>query len=136
MTALPLPAAARALGVSERQLRRFLRDGAPVARRGGRGRGRATLIDVEAVRAWRARPDDRLRQFAGEVPELVAEAAEEAFQLVEGPQKRAAAGILAGAWYVTTTRLLGRLRGDLPDLQDPSAIPPPIERLREIAGRK
>lgn len=54
MTGLPLPAAARELGVSVPTLRRWLRQGAPQAARGRRGRGHAATIDPEQVRAWRA----------------------------------------------------------------------------------
>lgn len=50
---VPVPAAARELRVSEITLRRWVRDGAPVVLRGGRGRGNATLICPDAVRAWR-----------------------------------------------------------------------------------
>src|SRR5690606_32463639 len=85
MTALPIPAAAAQLGVSTPTLKRWLRQGAPVARRGRRGRGCRTLIDPEAIRAWRraqdadhAQVEAVLRALAGRIPELLADAAEEA----------------------------------------------------------
>lgn len=54
MTALAIPDAASELGVSTCTLRRWIAAGCPVARRGGRGRGRLTMVDPERVRAWRA----------------------------------------------------------------------------------
>lgn len=53
MSGVPIAQAAQALDVSSITLRRWIAQGCPVARRGGRGRGRATLVDVQAVRAWR-----------------------------------------------------------------------------------
>lgn len=49
---MPLKEAAGELGVSSITLRRWIAQGAPVARRGGRGRGNATLIVPDAVKAW------------------------------------------------------------------------------------
>src|SRR5690554_4975468 len=79
MSAAPVHEAAQALGVRPGTLRRWLRDGCPVARRGGRGRGRATLVDVCEVARWR---DARERSpceavligLAADVPEIVADA--------------------------------------------------------------
>src|SRR5262245_58720791 len=103
--------AARELGISRSQLARDIRAGAPVARRGGRGRGRTTRIDVDAVAKWRkgkgAQLDvDALRLFAAVIPELVAEEIYEAFTKIDGPHKRECAGALAAVWYCVTTRLL------------------------------
>lgn len=56
--ALPLPAAAEAVGLSERELRRAIRDNelAP------RYRGSKPLIDVEELRDWfRALPTEKRR---------------------------------------------------------------------------
>lgn len=134
MTALPLPAAARALSVSEATLRRWIRRGAPQARRGRRGRGHACLIDVAAITAWRGHhgPSPGLRVFASEIPELVAAAVDECFRAITGPHKRASAGVLAATWYVVTVRLLDRLHADLPGLQDVGELPEMIQRLRQI----
>jgi len=133
---LPLPLAARELGISTQTLRRWLRQGAPQARRGRRGRGGRALVDPAAVAAWRgggkASGADFLTVFACEVPELVAVAVLEAHQRVEGPHKRATAGVLAGAWYLVSVALLDRLRRDVPGLADPATVPPQIAHLRDI----
>ena len=138
MTAVPLPAAAAELCVSVPTLRRWLRQGAPQARRGWRGRGGDALVDPAAISAWRgshaAVDHADLEVLAGELPELVAAAVADAFQRVEGPHKRLVAGVLAGAWYVITTALLDRLRRDVPHLRDPDALPREIDRLRSICG--
>ena len=49
---LPLAACAVALGLTVRQLRYAVRQGAPVARRGHKGRGGATLVEPAAISAW------------------------------------------------------------------------------------
>ena len=84
MTARPLPEAARALGVSTSTLRRWMQAGAPVARRGRRGRGCRALLDPVAVQAWRegerGDADAALRDLAGRLPELIGDAMAEAFR--------------------------------------------------------
>lgn len=132
MTAVPLPEAARALGLSTRQLERDIVAGAPVARRGSRGRGHATLVDVVALEAWRRSRDDRLRMYAAELPELIAGAVWAAFVAETGPHKRALAGALASAWYQVSTAALDRARRDVPDLPELSALPEKITALRRI----
>lgn len=140
---LPVQDAARALGVTVRTLRRDLAAGAPVVRRGGRGRGRAALVDVAAIEAWRrcrsqaAATDDVLRVIAAEIPEILAAACHTAFVTIDGPHKRQAAGILAGAWYLASVAVLDHLRRIDPTLPDVTAVPEKIDRLRRIfeAGR-
>lgn len=130
--------AARALGISERALRRDIAAGAPVLRRGSRGRGRAALLDVDAIAAWRRsrapRSDDRLLVLAAEVPEIIGGAMHEAFALVDGPHKRLVAGALAGAGYMAIVALLDRLRREAPSVPEASTLPPKIIRLRQIFG--
>lgn len=135
MTTVPLTAAARKLNVSVPTLRRWMADGAPVARRGRRGRGGAALLDVAAIEAWRGTgaATDLLHVLAAEVPELVAGAVEEAFRAATGPHKRAFAGHLALAWFEVTSRLLDRLRRDVPEIPELATVPERIERLRQIA---
>lgn len=136
---LRVPAAAEVLGISVPTLRRWIARGAPVSRRGRRGRGSATLVDPVAVTAWRGSCDVTdhadLVVLAAELPELVGAAVAEAFHHVDGPHKRACAGVLAGAWYLVVLALLDRLRHDVPDLRDPDVLPASIERLRKISSR-
>jgi hypothetical protein len=55
MTPLPVPRAARELGVSPATLRRWIReDGAPCVALGSVGRNCGSTVDVNAVRLWRA----------------------------------------------------------------------------------
>lgn len=127
---LPIAQAARALGTSETSLRRWIKAGAPVARRGRRGRGHVTLIDVAAVEAWRAGGDDAaLRDLAARLPELLGDAMVEAHRLA--PDKRGAAWMACASWqlalYAINDHLAERL-GELP----PPQVPESIERLRKI----
>jgi hypothetical protein len=57
---LPLSEAAQRLQLSVPQLRHAIAKGAPTAHRGTRGRGHATLIDVDVMREW-MRADDGQR---------------------------------------------------------------------------
>ena len=136
MTARPLPEAARALGVSTSTLRRWVRDGAPVARRGRRGRGCRALVDPVAVQAWRegerGDADDALRELAGRVPEMVGDAMAEAHRLA--PDKRGAAWVAVAAWQLTIGAIFDHLAEQIDDLPEPE-VPEQIERLRKIATR-
>ena len=134
-SALSIPDAARALGVSPRAVRRMVERGAPVARRGGRGRGRATLIDVAALRAWQ-RPSGRLVApvvLARMLPAAIGTAIAAAHREIDGPHKRAAAGVLAGAWYAASCAALDELRRLDADVPEIDVVPDEIARLREIA---
>lgn len=53
MSGAPIAQAAQALGVSSITLRRWIAQGAPVAKRGSRGRGHSTLVIPAAVLAWK-----------------------------------------------------------------------------------
>ncbi|MGK2926494.1 MAG: hypothetical protein ACSLE2_12835 [Lysobacterales bacterium] len=134
-----VPEAATALGVHPATLRRWLRAGAPQARRGRRGRGGGALVDLAALRAWRvgrrepceagvARAD--LVILAGELPEMMATAVHDAWRNTSGPWKRELAGVMAGAWFEATSALLDRLRADCPAVPELQAIPERIEYLR------
>lgn len=136
MTARPLPEAARALGVSDSTLRRWVRDGAPVARRGRRGRGCRALVDPMAVLAWREGErgdvDATLRELAGRLPELIGDAMAEAARLA--PDKRGAAWVAVAGWQLVLGAILDHLGEHVPDLPEPE-VPEQIERLRKIATR-
>lgn len=128
--------AAAELGVSPNTLRRWIKGGAPVARHGRRGFGGAVEVDVGAIRAWRNATGgtDALRAFAGRIPELLAQAAEETFLLADG-SKRDAASNLAAGWLIGMETLLAALRVEIPDLGEIEATPEGIERLRGIAKK-
>jgi hypothetical protein len=49
---LPLPEVARAMGKSPDTVRRWVSAGCPTISRGGRGRGRAAVLDLDEVRRW------------------------------------------------------------------------------------
>lgn len=137
MTALPLADAAHALEVSESTLQRWIAAGAPIARRGYRGRGRRTLIEVEAVRAWRRQGDDDradyARALAGQLPGLIGDACAEALRLA--PDKRDGAWIVVCVWQLVTGALLDSLRTDAADLPEPTVVPEAIERIRKCITR-
>lgn len=135
VTGLPIHAAAEELGVSVATLRRWMREGCPVASRGRRGRGCRTMINPVAVRAWhRAQGgEDALTSFAGRVPQMLADAVAETFRLATGPYKRQAAGVLAGGWYLSATRLLDALREAGAEVPELSELPEQVAYLRKIA---
>jgi hypothetical protein len=136
--AIPLSQAAEALNVSTSTLDRWIRSGAPVSRRGGRGRGRCTLVDPQAIQAWRGLPaatdNTALRVFADQIPEIVAGAAFTAFMETTGPHKRAAAGVLAGTWFLVVTALHDHMRKQGVEIPEVKALPDKISHLRGILG--
>lgn len=137
MTGMPLAEAARELDVAPVTLKRWLRKGAP-CQPGRRGRGHATLIDPDAVRAWqRANVREAVvLEIAAFAPGVMADAVHEAWCNLEGPSKREQAKAMALAWYHCATAVLDYLRADcpaVPDLRDRRLVPEPIERLVQIA---
>ncbi len=136
MRLLPLPEAARSLGVSTPTLRRWLRAGAPQTRRGRRGRGGHALLDPVALAAWRQRQATAAqispRELAAWAPEAFADAAWATLRRIDGPHKRRAAGVLAGVWYAISTALLDELQRADPSIPDLQSVPEAIDRLLEI----
>lgn len=136
MSGLPLKEAAQALDVAEITLRRWIAQGAPVARRGGRGRGRATLVDVQAVRRWRdGGVDAVITSFASVMPRLLSDACTDTFRRIDGPHKRHCGPVLAAVWYRAATAMLDHLREHCPTVPDVTAIPTEVEMLRKIASK-
>lgn len=135
MSARPVPEAARALGVSSSTLRRWMQAGAPVARRGRRGRGCRALVDPAAVQAWReaetGNADAALRELAGRLPELIGDAMAEAFRMAD---KRNGAWVAVAGWQLAVGALFDHLAEHVPGLPDP-VVPEQIELLRKIATR-
>ncbi|MGY0611711.1 hypothetical protein [Luteimonas sp. A501] len=138
MTAVPVPEAASALGVRVGTVRRWIREGAPVVRTGRRGRGCAALVDPEAVQAWRQAGDREtaVLEVAAALPDVLANAAVEAWQQAQGIDKRQLAGVMAAGWYLSATAALDHLRAKHPAVPEIVAIPEQIERLRKIAGNR
>lgn len=134
LAALPVPQAAAALDLSVVQLRRLLRQGAPVARRGARGRGRATLVDVQAVRAWRASQHVTLAAASAAIPDVLADALAGSLEQSDGLPKQRLAAVMAGVWYAASVAVLDHLRRFDPGVADVTARPLAVERLLKIAG--
>ena len=117
------------------------RRGCPTVRRGGRGRGNATLVDVAAVRHWLAGRDqptppttehDVMLAYAQRLPDLLAQALYRAWCAVESPAKRQLAVQVALAWDSVTTAELDRLRDRWPDVPHVTAVPKAINKLKLI----
>lgn len=116
----------------------------PVARRGGRGRGNATLVDVAAVRRWQADRDqpatnaqpttehDLALAYARRLPDLLADAMYNAWRETDGPAKRQLAASLACAWYEIASQELDRLRVRHPDIPHIASLPEAIVKLKSI----
>ncbi len=109
--------AAATLNVRRGTLRRWLRGGCPVVRRGRRG-GDCTLVDVDAVRCWLAATpaEQQLIALASEIPALVAGAVFDVSRAVEGPHKTSTARVLGVAGLVVIDTLLKRLNRDVPNI--------------------
>ena len=134
MAGIPIPEAARVLGIRPGTLARWVKQGAPCVQRGRRGRGHALLVDVEQVLQWRgaAAADALVLELATALPEVLAGAAAEAHRLTDGPCKTAAAGVLAGCWYLSATAVLDLLRQRCPSVGEVRSLPEEIERLQKI----
>lgn len=134
MSALPVAEAAAELGVRPGTVRRWCRQGMP-HQPGARGRGRALLVDVDVARQWLdSDPREALfLELADDLPRVLAGAAAEALRLADGQNKRALAGTLAAAWYLSTSAALDHLRASCPVIPELQHLPPEIERLRKIA---
>ena len=134
--------AALALDLPESTLRFWIdRRGCPVARKGGRGRGRATLVDPVAIRRWmdgRDQPTapttehDVMLAYAERLPALLADALYNAWRETDGPAKRQLAASVACAWYQAASAELDRLRDLHPDIPHVTTVPEAIVKLKLI----
>src|SRR5690349_11962605 len=96
-----LAQAAQALGERTKTLRRWVRNGAPVVAMGRKGRGYATLVDLEQIRSWRQSQTSQrqLLEFASRIPGLLSDATYEAFaDWPSSPAKARAAELAALVW--------------------------------------
>lgn len=134
--ALPLPEAARQLGIGASTLRRWVAAGAPTARRGRPGRGGQALYDPQAIASWRAagsapkvEPTDQaldVRAALLDLPELIVETIAGHYRDVEGPHKRALAAEFAAVAYLILFALEDRI--GIPAVEHEQ-----LEQLRQIA---
>ena len=136
MTPVPLPVAATALCVPTGTLRRWIREGAPVAHRGRRGRGCCTLVDVSAVRAWcDSRGNQRqMLELADSFREVIAEAVFQVFKHADGPHKRALAGLAHPTWFAVANALHEHMRVLVPEIPELGPTPEKIKRFSLIFG--
>lgn len=133
MATLPLAECAEALGVDRSTLARWLASGAPVVRRGRRGRGKLeTLVDPEQVAEWRRRERSMLAKLGAAIPQIVADAVVAAFNESDGPGKRASARLAALIWYRVTVDVTDRMRVDASDIPEVDRVPANVARLRDI----
>ena len=134
-TAVTVPEAARELGLTERQLRHAMRNGAPVVHRGHRGRGNssATLLDVEAVAAWlqaRGDPSEAARrQQAREMVAAIADAIVALYRSQSAPRKAQAAAAHVLTFQLAADGVRGQL--GLPPIT-PAEFPEAIRQMDKL----
>lgn len=131
----PIGAAAQRLGISRKRLEGLVRKGAPVARKGTRGRGHAALIDADAVRAWRAASSGEkvILELWADLPQVWAKAIADAHRQAEGVNKARLAGVLAASYYTISAATFDYLRGRCASVSEPVDLPPEIAHLRKIS---
>ena len=134
MNELPVQAAAQALNVRPGTLMRWLREGCPHVP-GRRGRGHAALVDIDLVKRWRGldKAEAAILELAAALPQILAEAAQEAHCLTQGPIKPAAAGVIAGTWFISANAVLDHLRKHCATVPEIKTLPAEIQRLQKIA---
>ena len=110
MEAVGIKAAAAALNVQPDTVRGWIRRGAPVVQPGANGPGRGALVDLEAVRRWRARAADDAPLVAIDAG-LIARGALAAYRAGLhrdlGITDRQAAALLAESWAHTVREATG-----------------------------
>ena len=132
---LPLDQAALQLGVAPVTLRRWIAQGAPVARAGQRGRGRRALVDPVAIAAWRAAPAAVEGPIAPTLTfkraeALIAGACAEVYSLAAAaPRDFGAAEVIAALGYRIVVAIAEELGAPEP------ALHPDFSRLRAIGRR-
>lgn len=132
---------ARGCGVTVRTVQRWVSEGCPTLKRGRKGGGGATVLDLDQVRAWRESKKDAdstaaVLEVATLLPDLLADAVEQAARDDTGPHKLALHGALAEAWHRTALRFLEALRQRYPDaahlIRDPVSAPDAIWRMAQV----
>lgn len=126
---LPLPDAARELGIPPGTLRRWCKEGAP-HRPGRRGRGHAVLVLPDAIRAWRGEPGHLA--LAQELPAVMAAALHGEWLRATGPDKRRNAALVAACWFIATNAALDALRRRDGRIPEAVKVPEIIRQLQKI----
>ncbi len=114
---------ARRVGITESAARSRIRRGTvAVVRRGARGRGAATLVDISDVRTSAL--------VAAEVPELLSDALHALYVTIDHPSKRSVcAELVVACWDACTTAVVDALGSEMPD-----ALPEKMRHLRSISN--
>lgn len=132
---------AEQFNVSTRTVLRWIADGCPTVRRGRKGGGGATVLDLDQVRAWRESKKDAdstaaVLEVATLLPDLLADAVEQAARDATGAHKLALHGALAEAWHRAALRFLEALRQRYPDaahlIRDPVSAPDAVWRMTRV----
>ncbi|MCR6651802.1 MAG: hypothetical protein NVV73_10085 [Cellvibrionaceae bacterium] len=131
---LPIEKAAIELGTKPGTLRRYCKQGMP-HQPGGKGRGKAVMVDPAVARHWITAPPDarQVLSIAGDLPSVLATAIFECWQQAEGVNKQRLAGVLAAGWYLAATAVLDRMREHNSAVPDISSLPAEIQYLQKIA---
>ena len=129
--------AALELKVGQSTLRRWIRDGAPQARRGRPGRDGGAMLDIGAIKAWRnlgSTGDATALILASDAPNLLAAAIWQVFCDVEGPHKLPCAGVLVNVWFQCAWAIHERLAQINADVPNVNTVPKQISHLRDICA--
>lgn len=132
---IPITEAAEQLKIQPGTLRRFCREGMP-HRPGGRGRGKACMVDLHVCREWISAPPDTrfVLTLATDAQNLLAASIWKSWEQATKLNRRREAGVFAAIWYQVAADLLDHLRTlnhETPDIAKP--YPPEIEALLKIA---
>lgn len=119
--------------MTRKQLQRAIAQGAPVVRRGGKGRGHSTLLDPSAVADWLNRrgtfTQEHHLQLARGLIAAVAEATALRFRAASGPHKLALARELVAQFFDAAQAIREQL--GLPPLE-PADVPAEIRKMARV----
>lgn len=137
-----VPEAARQIGKDVSTLRRWMRQGCPVVDYQGRGRGNRTLVDVDAILAWRQRHERHtdLSELADKIPDLIAGCVIDAFAYAESlgylPKDRSGCAFaLSFAWKFSAQLVLDELREMDPDVGELDTVPDILTHLVKLGTK-
>ncbi|NPU91914.1 MAG: hypothetical protein HPY82_08370 [Gammaproteobacteria bacterium] len=135
MTLVSIEAAAEILQERPGTLRRYCKQGMP-HQPGGRGRGKACLVDLQVCREWISAPPDTrfVLALADDIQRTLAASIWKSWEQATKLNRRREAGVFAAIWYQCTGDVLDHLRmlnRETPDVSEP--YPPEITELLKIA---